>query len=340
MKKFIITFSALTFWGLVLLAQNQLTPEQREARRLANLATKVPWRTHYSDLVPIDDLGKGYCRGLQGGLYPNGSNVCPEPHLSEGIAIAKSIQPLNAEGNIDEANGKIVWIAIGNSNTTMETTTFINMFKDDQRLNPKLVLLDLAFGGKGIPNQIDPDTDYWKMAMERLAQNRITPEQVQVIWFKTTLPNPNDTVPGNHAIDTLKNLIIQSIHTICKKFPNTKLLYQTSRTYAGYATQKANPEPYAWLTGFSVKRMIEDQLKGVPDLAWKGANAKVPWMAWGPYIWTNGMTPRKSDGLVWEPDDTTEDGFHPATTGKEKVAKMMFKFFSTDPTCTPWFLKK
>lgn len=34
---------------------------------------------------PINDLGKGYYRGYQGGLYPNGENYAPDKHLAEGL---------------------------------------------------------------------------------------------------------------------------------------------------------------------------------------------------------------------------------------------------------------
>ena len=44
--------------------------------------------------------------------------------------------------------------------------------------------------------------------------------------------------------------------------PNVKLAYLSSRTYGGYATTPLNPEPYAYESGFSVKWLIEGQLKG------------------------------------------------------------------------------
>ena len=44
-----------------------------------------------------------------------------------------------------------------------------------------------------------------------------------------------------------------------------------------------------------------------------------PWIAWGPYLWTNGERGRK-DGLVWTCADTrSSDGTHPSESGQAKV---------------------
>ncbi len=35
------------------------------------------------------------------------------------------------------------------------------------------------------------------------------------------------------------------------------------------------------------KWLIESQIKGEESAAFEGANRKLPWIAWGPYIWDN-----------------------------------------------------
>src|SRR5205085_1374945 len=77
--------------------------------------------------VPISDLGTNISpvTGLMGGLYPNGSNNMPQFFLDSGRARSYSIVPLDANGNSDSLNGKIGFISIGLSNTTMEFSTFI-----------------------------------------------------------------------------------------------------------------------------------------------------------------------------------------------------------------------
>ena len=65
-----------------------------------------------------------------------------------------------------------------------------------------------------------------------------------------------------------------------------------------------------------------------------------PLLLWGPYLWANGTTPRKSDGLIWEESDYGEiDGMHPSPSGKQKVAQMLLNFFKTDPLACRWFVK-
>jgi hypothetical protein len=63
-----------------------------------------------------------------------------------------------------------------------------------------------------------------------------------------------------------------------------------------------------------------------------------PWIAWGPYYWANGLTPR-SDGLTWSCQELKVDGLHPEDPlGRQPVATYLLNFMKTDTTATPWFL--
>ena len=68
---------------------------------------------------------------------------------------------------------------------------------------------------------------------------------------------------------------------------------------------------------------------------------KAPLLLWGPYLWADGITPRKSDGLVYKRKDLGPDGTHPSQEfGRQKVAEQILKFFKTDPLAKGWFLGK
>ncbi|MGE5499255.1 MAG: T9SS type A sorting domain-containing protein, partial [Syntrophothermus sp.] len=141
-----------------------------------------------------------------------------------------------------------------------------------------------------------------------------------------------------YALD-LSNELVTVVKNIKQKFPNCSIVYLSGRTYGGYATSSLNPEPYAYESGFSVKWLIERQISGDTALACTGSSAKAPWLAWGPYLWADGLTPR-SDGLTWTIDDfVTSDHTHPSDSGRRKVAGMLLDFLKTDPTAVVWFTK-
>lgn len=285
----------------------------------------------------LTDFGSATYRGFQGGLYPNGSNQRPASHNTAGVSIAQTIKPLNVSGAVDETNGKIVWMSIGMSNTTQETQEFLSSMQKYPDRNPKLVLIDGAEGGQDI-NAINSSTaSYWNTVSSRIAAASSTAAQVQVIWVKEAEAQPTDTSFATYP-DALKIKYKSVMQLLKAKFPNLKLVYLSSRIYAGYATSKLNPEPFAWYTGWTVKRLIEDQINGDASLNYSGINPSSAWLSWGPYLWANGTTPR-SDGLTWVISDYQSDGTHPSTTGRQKVAQMLLQFFSTDETTKPWFLK-
>jgi lysophospholipase L1-like esterase len=64
-----------------------------------------------------------------------------------------------------------------------------------------------------------------------------------------------------------------------------------------------------------------------------------PLLLWGPYLWADGTTPRKSDGLRYERTDLAADGVHPSQSGRKKVAEQLLGFFKTDPNARMWFVK-
>lgn len=316
----------------------------------AALIFAVVWRAAASDcantstgMIPLTDLGAGFYQGKQGGLYPNGSNTCPPAHLEAGLQIVNSIGPLKPNGK-PKKKGSIVLLSIGMSNTTMEFSTFKPIADVDPDKNPKLVIVDGAQGGMAaniITNPNDPKyQQFWQTVDNRLAEAGVTPKQVQIAWVKQADIRPTAAFP-NDAL-ALQAELEEIAHLLVARFPNIRIAYYSSRIYGGYASTTLNPEPFAYQSGFAVKWMIEKQINGSPDLNYDSSRGEVnaPWLAWGPYLWADGLTPR-SDGLTWSCSQYIDDGTHPApgpNNARDKVADMLLDFFKHDATATPWFL--
>ena len=296
---------------------------------------------------PINDLGKGISpvTGLMGGLYPNGSNYLPAAHKAAGLQMASQIQCLDANGNPDPVNGKVVWLSIGMSNTTMEAQQFIKQANAFSGKNPKLKLVDGAQGGQTAQIVATPGNqnypNFWNTVSSRLSTAGVTAKQVQVVWFKEA--NVAGTTPIRIYHDSLVVQIKRCMNEIKTRFPNVKLCYLASRISARYASSTLNPEPYSYWTGWAVKKVIEDQIKGDAKLAYSGSATKSPWLSWGIYLWSDGNIPQSTNPNVFYtcPTDFQSDGTHPSLTvggGAEKVGALLLNFFSTDSTATSWFL--
>ncbi|MGK0188033.1 MAG: hypothetical protein ACI9R3_003825 [Verrucomicrobiales bacterium] len=130
--------------------------------------------------------------------------------------------------------------------------------------------------------------------------------------------------------DTLKVL-----HNARLEFPNLKVAYLGSRIWAGNATSRLNPEPYAYESAFIVRWLIRRQMEGDAELAM----TNTPLLLWGPYLWAEGMRGRKADSLIWERADFAGDGVHPSKSGRQKVAEQLLDFMTTDTLAKPWFTK-
>lgn len=304
-------------------------------------AGPAAFRVDTSAFKPLTELGAGEYKGFTGGLYPGGANQRPPAHEAAGVALAKQVQPLNADGKPDPA-GRIVLLSIGMSNATQEFSTFKRLADPDPDRNPLVVIVDGAQGGQTAARIMDPETtgrQFWAVVEQRLKAAGVTPAQVQAAWIKEADANPRDPFPG-HA-RTLQRELAVIVQHMRQRFPNLKLVYLSSRIYAGYARTPLNPEPFAYETGFAVKWLIEDQIKGEAALNFDPARGEVkaPWLSWGPYLWANGTT-RRADGLFYEESDLAGDGTHPSASGCRKVAGLLLDFFKSDSTAKPWFVAR
>ncbi len=180
---------------------------------------------------------------------------------------------------------------------------------------------------------------FWNTVEERLRKSGVTRKQVQVAWLKEADAGPSHVFPK--YAKTLQAEMANIVRLMHQRFPSLKMVYLSSRIFGGYAKTRLNPEPYAFESGFAVKWLIEQQLKGDPALNADPANGEVqsPWLSWGPYLWGNGKT-KRHDGLIWTEEDFAQDGTHPSPAGRRKVAEQLLRFFKNDSTAKPWFLAR
>lgn len=321
-------------------AEEEYLQRAREARRRAQGDRPQPrggrdqtGRKPLTEMTAADRY-----QGEDGGLYGAGRNAPPEAHRLAAQAAAAKIQPLDPQGQPDE-KGRTVLVSISMSNATQEFSTFKRLADASSVKSPRLTIVDCAQGGQAMAEWASPEAPPWREAERRLTAAGVTPQQVQVAWIKLANKQPHGDLE-EHGRKLYRDALAV-IQNAKARFPNLRIAYLSSRIYAGYATGALNPEPYAYESAFVVRWLIQDQVKGDAALNFdpeRGA-VKAPLLLWGPYLWADGVTPRKSDNLVWRREDLAGDGVHPSLSGRDKVARLLLNFFQADATARPWFAR-
>ncbi|MGE0351590.1 MAG: Ig-like domain-containing protein [Gemmatimonadales bacterium] len=315
--------------------------------------------TNQDGRIPLTDMGTTflYLGQYSGGLYPNGANSPPAAHAAAGAARARAVTPRGTNGN-PNASGSIVLMSIGMSNATQEwcgltpfnceSWTFTGQALADPAVDrTALRIMNGAKGGQTAGSWDNPtDPNYDRVRDSVLAPQGLTEAQVQIVWLKDANPDPVDSLPSPTAdANTLVMQFGGILRALKTRYPNLQMVFMASRIYAGYAVSNLNPEPYAYQSGLAVKRVIQAQIDQmanggtvVDQLAGNlnYSTGVAPWVAWGPYLWADGLNPR-SDGLIWVQSDFESDGTHPGTSGETKVGGMLLNFFKTDPRTSCWF---
>lgn len=301
-------------------------------------AKSVSGRDHIGQKPLTEMTAEDRYKGQDGGLYGGGINTPPDAHRKAAEAELARIQTLNAEGKPDP-KGKIVFVSISMSNATQEFSTFKSVADSDPDKSPRLTIVDCAQGGQAMAEWVPPNGGPWQEAARRLTSAGVTPQQVQVAWIKLANKSPRgDLEEHGRKLQRDTETVIQNAKA---KFPNLRIVYLASRIYGGYASGALNPEPYAYESAFVARWLIQDQIQGKAELNYnpdKGA-VKAPLLLWGAYLWADGLTPRKSDELIWKREDLREDGTHPSDSGRRKVTDLLLTFFKTDPLAKSWFVK-
>lgn len=268
-------------------------------------------------LVPLTDLGKRRYKAHRGGLYPGGANQPPRPYLKLGVSFAK---------RVGRSGDEVALLSVGGSHTTQEFQAFTRVASQDPDIKPSLKLVDGAIGGWDGRRMAQSAAGYWRALDRRLASEGIAPGEVQIVWLKQAISGEDRPFPNDAR--ALRANLRSIVKILARKFPNLRLIYTSSRTYAGYAVTAQNPEPAAYDSGFAVRWLVQDRME---------KRLKGPWIGWGPYLWTDG-TRGRSDGLAWTCDDVRKDGTHPSAAGAAKIARLLLQFFKSDPTAKSWFL--
>jgi hypothetical protein len=268
-------------------------------------------------------------KGEDGGLYGGGKNEPPDEHAAAAKKLTTQIVPLDAEGK-PATDGKIALVSISMSNATQEFSFFKRIADADKEKSSLVTVVDCAQGGQAMAEWEPADARPWTEAERRLKAAGIANAQVQVAWVKLANKGPRGDL-AEHGKKLQKDTLAV-IRNAKARFPNLRIVYLGSRIYGGYSTGALNPEPYAYESAFAARWLIQDQMKG--------KIAAEPILLWGPYLWADGTTPRKADGLKYERADLAADGTHPSDSGRRKVAEQLLAFFKTDALAKTWFVKK
>jgi hypothetical protein len=298
-------------------------------------------------LIPLPELGERRYKGQMGGLYGEGRNMPTPEHARIARRMADRIMPLDAQGKPTK-DGKIVLISVGMSNTKREFDTFKHYADNDPRKSASVILVNCAQGGQDAQSWAHPELRQrkdkpspWETMDKLIREAGVTNAQVQVAWIKQARRLPQELGEFPTHARALESDLILILRKLAEKFPNLRLAYVSSRSYAGFAVSNLNPEPYAYESAFAVQWLINKQMSNDPGVDFDPQRGDVtsPLLLWGPYLWADGTSPRRNDGLVFTRSDFAEDGTHPSWSGRRKIADLLLEFFLTDSYARPWFVR-
>jgi hypothetical protein len=293
--------------------------------------------------VPVIDMESGqfypdaeHPDKIDGGLYGNYQNSLPldHHHMIEAQEQSAQIIPRNVDGDPDE-NDKIVLVSIGMSNTRTEFSKFMELANADPAKVNEVVFVNGAQISQTAEEWVDPEDESWSKLAATISAAGLAASQVQAVWMKLTRTAPQPDLDAYPVfVNQFRNDMATIAQQVKQRYPNVRVIYLSSRIYAGYSLGALSPEPFAYEGGFSNRLVIEDQINGggVSGATYENS----PVLLWGPYLWADGTTPNTL-GLQWDCGDFKDDGVHPSEIGALKVAQSLLNFMKTDFLAAQWF---
>lgn len=351
----------------------QAIRERQSGKRPATTSAAPAASTaDWSALLPLTELATAY-KGEDGGLYGGGRNEPPAAHHAAYLEEAALIVPRDARGE-PATGGKIGFISIGFSNPSIEFEDFKRTADADPQKSPSVTIVNGCIGGRSavmwawdgaevlppaeqerldramdvvrMPKGKRPpaglEKDTWPTLAKRIAAAGLSPQQVQVAWLKHVEANPRPFGEFPAHARALQADITAILNIARLHYPNLRVVYLSSRTFGGWSGRESgSPEPYAYESGFGTRWVVQRQIAGDANLNFDPARGEVkaPLVLWGPYLWAQGNTPRKLDGLTWTQADVRADFLHPNEAGCAKTTALLLNFFKSNDGAARWFLR-
>ncbi len=345
---------------------------------------------------------------FQGGLYPSGLNSPPSAQNSDALTFAGQIHAI-------QSTKTVIMMCIGMSIMKSNCDQMVHDYKISANTNQvSLFFFDMAQSGYNAcewitasgtdclgNNPYDTIRDIYLPAIKVCGNNHTsacTEADVQVVFYQDAEGSPQSGLPctgsgapantgffnasgvrmlcsGDADAYRLEIDLAKTARAVKTRYPNCKLMFISTRNYAGYATTAQDPEPYAYDQGFGMKAALVAQEtqcassmsctatpgdSNTGDLSYVptpgnacGGSPCAPELLWASYTWANGTTAR-SDGLIWcngqagapcnGEQDFSADGTHASAAGDEKWASEtsawgQIHFFLNSPYSNSWFHK-
>jgi len=323
-----------------------------------------------SPTLPIIGNAGSFWKGQPLGLYSDPvsggeSDVPPSAYQEAAIAAATALAAVPTD-----------WLMVvqGLSNTNLEwgqtPNDFVTAFKAAKAagtVNTKLTLLNCAFGSHPLYSTsggwYNNAAGYWTQALTKITAAGFTANDVRVVCHKLADANvPIGNTVTAADLSTCPHVPPQKgdadfwfvvyygaqwLRFVQTQYPNCLLAFIHARMYGGYAPSTASsPEPFAFEQGLAWRYLLNAQAKqlalGTIDTVAGDLVTNCPILAWGPYMWANGLTPN-SLGVSWNSatdyaETTGSNAYiHPSQAGILQWTQQSMAWYSTNQFSAPWF---